>query len=392
MHSKIVSSTPETLWLAVYLADRFICCEKNVDVAMVDLIAVSSLCHASNIYDRDSPPLRGFPYLTKGYRSRREIEEFSSQFLLEIPIDKTVIQEIEVYLQTLSTDHPQVWTSLQKYDISIDLIRSFASFHAERNLFDPYIAWQRPKLFAISALKTAFLSAFSSQNLNPTPSVRSPSNSVDSMLEGMILTSSSLDGYDDYFTPLRDPITRPASISDASATSGNADSDAKKTCAEEILQILSEISGESFEMMEETSLLIAKNVNSDFYFTLHPSSPVFEPNTFMSPSPSTQGRATKKKSGSPGPSPRHIVVAARSFSDTHIPSAESQEIPTPTPCTPSTPDPTGTSSRSKSVSNGVIYGLKACQSALREKYSQPRYFRVANIVVPIFEQKFLVPL
>jgi hypothetical protein len=398
IHNKI-SSSPATLWLAVLLADRYIC-EKSVDVATIDLIAVSSLFLASDVHDQNPIPSRVCQYQTKGIYTRIEIEEFSNELSFGLPVDKalvTALQEIDAYLLTLSA-HPRVLRSLQKYDISLDFIRCLAYFHAERNLLDPYIAWQKPNLFAISSLKTAFLTAFFNQNMNTTPSVRSPSNSVDSAVEGMLLASSSLDESDDYFIPLLDPypmVTRSTSTSDASTTSGAADqcnSDPKRRCVEEIIQILSEISGESFEIIQETSLLIAKNVNTDFYLTLHPSSPVFEPNTFLTPVPcSTQGRAAKRMSGSPSPSPRHIVVASRSLSDTHIPSYEPPGKTTSATGTPQTPppppplNPTGTPSRSRSVSNGVVYGLKAWPSILREKYSQPRYHRVADIVVPLFE-------
>jgi hypothetical protein len=422
LHNKI-SSSPSTLWLSLLLVDRYIC-EKNVDVSLLQLIAVSSLLLASGVHDSNPITARTCRYETKGIFSLSEIEEFSNKLSFGLPIDTTVvtaIQEIDAYLQTLSA-HPRVLSALQKYEISLDLIRYLAYFHAERNLFDPNIAWQRPNLFAISSLKTAFLCAFLNPNPNTSPSVRSPSNSVDSAVEGILLASSSLDENDeDYFIPLQDPYPyRSASNSDASATSGGEqlNSDPKRRCVDEMIQLLSEISGESLDNIQEISLFIAKNVNSDFYLTLHPSSPlVFEPNTFMSPlSCAAQGRA-KRMSASPGPSPRHIVIPHRSFSDTHIPSYEPQgkakttptaattpttptATPTPTPTLPPitipSMNPTGTRtrtgtgtgtetpSRTRSVSHG-IYGLGACRSTLRDKYSQPRYHRVADMVVPLFD-------
>jgi hypothetical protein len=390
IHGK-TSASPATLWLGVFVADQYIWENKsdlNDDEAQ-QLIAVSSLLIASEVHDPPNPiNCHVCAYLMKkGPLTKPQIEIFSNDLRtkrLANPSIVTAIQHIDVYLQAIFT-HAFISSSLEKYEIPTDLIRSLAYFHAERNLFDPSIAWQKPNLVAIASLKTAFFSAF----LNPNPpAARSPSNSIDSSAELISILSSSQDEFhcETDFIPLSDALsTRSTSLSDASFRSARSESaDPKRSCLEEIIDLLAEISCEESHLIHETSVLIAKNVNSDFCLILHPSSPQFDPNMLLSPAPQLAKSIRKGRSPSPSLQP---IAATRSLSETHLPTVNRAptEAQPPPPARLAMNPPIGFPSRTRSVSAGYIYGLKAYPSVVREKYSQMRFHRVADIVIPLFE-------
>jgi hypothetical protein len=434
-HSKIASSTP-TLWLAVFIADQYIWENRcNLDDRKEQLIAASSILIASRIHDQNPINSHACSYRLKRSLTREEIEEFSDQLSSNRPIDPTIvtaIQQIDIYLQACFT-HSFISQALEKYDISSELIRWLAHFHAERNLFDPFIAWQKPNLFAIGSLETAFITAF----LYPTTPARSPSNSIDSTTPEIIACASSSQDPDDEFIPLdmmngrtafeghfrfstrasdvsvissrtasdatlissrtasdatwissrtasdatgmsSRNTTRTASdasfIPDASFKSVRSESsDPKMCCLDEIIQLLSEMSGESVRLIHDSALIITKNVNSDFHLALHPASQQLEPNLF---SPVAQATARGRRGGLSPILLAPTISVVRSQSETIL------HTSTPTPTTGAIP------TRGRASSTGYIYGLKACQSILRDKYSQSRYLRVAEKVIPNFDPTF----
>lgn len=372
IHNKI-SCSPSTLWLSVFVADRYVC-SHHFEPELLELVAVSSLLVASGVHDSDPITSHTCAYQTKGLFTRTEIQEFSKELLCNFSIDTivTTLQKIDGYLEIISSN-PLILGALEKYQISVDLLRSLAYFHAERNLYDPVVAWQKPNLFAISSLKTAIITAFLNQNTTPSTLSSPQSTSIDSSNE-CLNTSSSQDEYqsDIDFIPLSTSTTCESPVVDVERFE-------KKKCLQEIIENLTEISGEDAHSIRETAILIAKNVNSDFYLTLHPSSP-FDPQLLFG-----SGKSSQKRN-SPGSSPRNIKTE-RSFSDTQLFTFEqsskdyNQNLQTLSPtlnlCLPS--------SRTRSATTGLIYGLKASQSILRDKYSQMRYHRVADIVIPLFD-------
>lgn len=309
-----VGSKPATLSLGLSLIDQYLTTITLDNDFNEELLVASSLYVASE-YFQESFGLFAWKYQAKLLCPKQDMEAFSQKLIVDKQLSQitTPFDDINSLLDEI-VSNLLFCQYFQEYDIPFERVRYLAYFYAERNSLDPYVFWQKSKLFAVSIIYTAILAAFlvqpsssSSSSTSQFQRLRSLSSSssytslaqassssplpiISGSVASSAPTSSSTSSlissddcdslphafsYDSYdfnkinCLPLPVPYS-PRHFADSpindelNEISNKSNDDIKKKCLHQLLTKLIEICGESEVDIRKMAITIANNVNSDF--------------------------------------------------------------------------------------------------------------------------------